>query len=44
MSWCTNGDGLQVLPFMDNRHLGSIPHFQLSLVDQGRLLYIIYCW
>ena len=23
MSWCTSGVGLQVLPFIDNRHLGS---------------------
>jgi len=27
MSWCTSGVGLQVLPFIDNRHLGSIPRF-----------------
>ena len=23
MSWCTSGVGLQVLPFIDKRHLGS---------------------
>jgi len=28
MSWCTSGVWLQDLPFIDNRHLGSIPHFQ----------------
>ena len=28
MSWCTSGIGLQVLPFIDNSHLGSILHFQ----------------
>jgi len=28
MSWCTSGVGLQVLPVIDNRHLGSIHHFQ----------------
>ena len=28
MSWCTSGVWLQVLPFIDHRHLGSIPHFQ----------------
>ena len=28
MSWCTGGVGLQVLPFIDNRHLGG--HFSLS--------------
>jgi len=27
MSWCTRGVGLQVLPSMDNRYLGSIQHF-----------------
>jgi len=29
MSWCTSGVGLQDLPFIDNRHLESIPCFQL---------------
>ena len=28
MSWCTSGVWLQDLPFIDNRHLGSIPCFQ----------------
>jgi len=28
MSWCTIGVGLQVLPFIDNSHLGSILCFQ----------------
>jgi len=28
MSWCTSGVGLQVLPFIDNSHLGSIHRFQ----------------
>jgi len=28
MSWCTSGVGLQVLPFIDKRHLGSIHRFQ----------------
>ena len=28
MSWCTSSVWLQVLPFIDNMHLGSIPHFQ----------------
>jgi len=28
MSLCTNGIGLQVLPFRDNMHLGSIHRFQ----------------
>jgi len=28
ISWCTSGVGLQVLPFIDNTHLGSIPRFQ----------------
>jgi len=28
MSWCTSGVGLQVLPFIDNSHLGSILFFQ----------------
>ena len=28
MSWCTSGVGLQVLPFIDNSHLGSILRFQ----------------
>ena len=28
VSWCTSGVGLQVLPFIDNRHLGIIPRFQ----------------
>jgi len=28
MNWCTSGVGLQYLPFIDNRHLESIPRFQ----------------
>jgi len=28
MSLCTSGVRLQVLPFTDNQHLGSIPGFQ----------------
>ena len=28
VSWWTSGVGLQVLPFIDNRHLGIIPRFQ----------------
>ena len=28
MSWCTSGVGLQVLPCIDNSHLGSIHRFQ----------------
>jgi len=28
MSWCTSSVYLQVLPFIDNRHLGSIPRLQ----------------
>ena len=28
MSWCTSGVGLQVLPFIDNSHLGSNLCFQ----------------
>jgi len=28
MPWCTSGVGLQVLPFINNSHLGSIPRFQ----------------
>jgi len=28
LSWCTSGVGLQVLSFIDNRHLGSIHRFQ----------------
>jgi len=29
MSCCTSGVGFQVLPFIDNSHLGSIPGLQL---------------
>jgi len=28
MSWCTSRFWLQLLPCIDNRHLGSIPRFQ----------------
>jgi len=41
MSWCTSGVGLQVLPFIDNSHLGSILHFQqLNILAQT--LAIVY--
>jgi len=30
MSWCKSGVGFQDLPFIDNRHLGSIHRFQQS--------------
>ena len=32
MSWCTSGVGLQVLPFIENCHLGSFHRFSCLLI------------
>jgi len=33
MSWCTSGVGLQVLPFIDNRHLGSMYNYVIMMFE-----------
>ena len=41
LSWCTSSVGFWVLPLMDNRHLGSIHHFQRYSCYLYLLLYHI---
>jgi len=43
MFLCTNGVELKVLPFPDNRHLGSIPRFQrFSCSDMLSVVMLCY--
>ena len=43
MSWCTSGVKLQVLPFIDDRYLGSMLRFQrFSCFVGNNAIHVLY--